>query len=122
MNWIKGLSLALAAAGCLVLGRIWADTYNYYYNNGADQTIPRPVATARCVLQGPFKCEAHEQVYSMKGVSCVEDCLYFNKLNNCDLSNECHWDAGSGCFVKDVCVEVSALHRCKRWERTPVCD
>jgi hypothetical protein len=122
VKWINRLPLILAVLGSLVSGPVSADTYNYYNYNGNEPPIPRPVETERCLLQGPFSCLASEKVFSMRGVSCIEDCHFFDRLNNCQLSNQCNWDPTSGCFLKDVCIDVNALHRCRRWEREAVCD
>ncbi|WP_043749619.1 hypothetical protein [Imhoffiella purpurea] len=107
----------IAAVSCLIAlffgGIVLADD--------DEDVVLKPVQSSRCIVQGNFGCVLAETVYGVRGVSCVEDCLSVSTLNTCRLSNQCNWDAASGCFIKSVCVEISALNSCRRWERQALC-
>lgn len=118
MNGVEARRLGALVLGCLAAGAVPA----YWVPDGG-LVGPRPIHTQRCLVEGRFDCLAAEDVYSVRGLSCVEDCLVFDdRLNICHLTNRCRWDVGSGCFVKEVCVDVSRLHLCRRWERQVVCE
>ena len=85
------------------------------------ETPPQPVRTATCLVEGKFSCQTHEYSYSVQHVTCTEDCLIISNLGSCRLNNRCDWDPDSGCFIKDVCVEINTMNNCRRWERVPIC-
>lgn len=82
----------------------------------------QPMQTRHCLVEGNFSCQQYEYTYSVKGISCTEDCLAFSRLNTCQLTNRCDWNAASGCFRKAVCIELSKMNTCRRWETEAVCD
>ena len=86
-----------------------------------DRPPPEPLRTASCLVEGKFSCWTFEYTYSVRGLACTEDCLALSSLNHCALNNRCHWNQDSGCFVKDVCLEISAMNTCRRWESHPIC-
>lgn len=112
-HWNPGMRIGLGLAVMALTGASQADDRAHPH--------PRPIQTTTCLVEGQFSCQEHEITYSIKGLYCTEDCLVLSKLNNCQLTNQCHWDAGSGCFLKDVCVELSSLQNCQRWERRAIC-
>ena len=96
---------------------------SFYSSNAADydRTYSVPAQSKRCIVEGRFSCAEYERVYSIQGVRCVEDCLLLSNLNKCKLSNRCVWDAGSGCFRKNVCKEISNVGNCRRWLDEVIC-
>lgn len=83
---------------------------------------PQPVRTSTCLVENTFSCAEYVYTYSVRGLSCTEDCLVTSNLNTCQLNNRCSWDPASGCFMKDVCTEISDLNTCRQWETHPICD
>lgn len=80
-----------------------------------------PTVSERCIAQGRFSCYEYEHILTVEGVSCTEDCLYLNKLNSCQLRNRCIWDVPSGCFLKQVCADISVRNSCLKWEEQAIC-
>ncbi len=80
-----------------------------------------PMRTENCLVDGRFSCQTYEYTYSAHGVSCTENCLALSELKTCQLTNRCNWDPLSLCFRKEVCVKISEMNTCRRWETQAVC-
>lgn len=80
-----------------------------------------PLVSKRCIAQGRFSCYEYEHTLNVEGVRCTEDCLVLSNLNTCRLSNRCVYDVPSGCFLKQVCVDISDLKTCRTWEEQVLC-
>jgi hypothetical protein len=118
VKWIPFLTALLAILGLLIGDAALADEAG-----DPEDRVRRPLETHRCLVQGTFRCLLNEKVYSFSGAHCTEDCIVVNEdLYTCQLTNRCVWDAASGCFVKYVCIDVTALNSCWRWEQQSVCD
>jgi hypothetical protein len=118
LKWIPFLTALLAILGLLLVGVAAADEAG-----DPEERVRRPLETHRCLIQGTFRCLFNEKVYSFSGAQCTEDCLVVNEtLYTCRLANRCEWDSASGCFIKHVCIDVTALNTCRRWEQQSVCD
>jgi hypothetical protein len=118
VKWIPFLTALLAILGLLIVGAALADQAG-----GPEDRVRRPLETHRYLIQGTFRCLLNETVYSFSGAQCTEDCIVGNKdLYVCQLANRCVWDAASGCFIKYVCIDVTDLNTCWRWEQESVCD
>jgi hypothetical protein len=118
VKWTPFLTALLAILGLLIVGAALADKAGHPAHR-----VRRPLETHRCLIQGTFHCLLNENVYSFSGAQCTEDCLVVNKnLYTCELANRCVWDAASGCFIKYVCIDVTALNSCWRWEQQSACD
>lgn len=96
-------------------------TARSHADDTSDDVGLQPVKTSACLVEGTFSCQEYVYSYSVRGVSCTEDCLALSGLNSCELRNRCHWDPASGCFLKDVCVEISSINTCRRWNSKPIC-
>ncbi len=106
----------------LILGLGFACIAGAYQGDDREALVTVPMQTRRCLVEGTFSCQEYEYTYSVKGISCTEDCLAYSRLKSCQLTNRCEWDPASGCFRKHVCIELSTLNTCTRWETDAVCE
>lgn len=112
------LRRVLCILGIAFAGMVGADAET----NDGETLVTQPMHTWRCLVEGTFSCWEDESIYSVRGISCTEDCLALSRLNTCQLTNRCIWNPASGCFRKSVCVDVSSMSRCQRWEVEAICD
>jgi len=113
---MRKVEIVLFVLGFLCLGMAAAEDIEDGDN------LVQPIQTRTCLVEGSFSCQQYEYTYSAKGVSCTENCLALSGLNICKLTNRCVWDEGSDCFRKSVCVEMSNMDTCRRWETQAVCN
>lgn len=105
-----------------IVGFAFAGMLGAYQADDGELLVTQPMQTKRCLVEGRFSCQEYEYTYSVRGISCTEECLAFSRLNTCQLTNRCDWDPASGCFRKRVCVALSEINTCRRWETEAVCD
>jgi hypothetical protein len=81
-----------------------------------------PVKQSNCIKRSPSgRCEEYDYSYTVSGVSCVEDCLEFDRMGGCSLRNKCHYDERSGCFTRKTCIARDSVNDCNEWESSVIC-